>query len=623
MSLQDLLDKNIKSFSDRKTNNIDIFPTTVQFQPQYPRKTGNFTLTISNPSTINKKVGISLNGDTEFSVPNSIIDVEAGSIYSLVLIFHPKKIGTYKTTLKLESVDNTPCFVVIEGKCIKSPLKIHEDLIRQFKFSKINNICTFTVFNRSTKTNLHVYLSSNSKNFSVDLQNLEIEPVSSQDCQITFNGDHNIEEYPELNVQCTETGDSYSIPLTIAEMKNIVTVDFGNFCIGKQKSLKVHLDNTKLKNQPKHPFSIANIGYRDIDFIFANDKIGEYEQMLEFENFYLTLKGKTCKPFYSVKIKEDNAMIMTNETDEMQVCIISYSKDFENSSMVTFMENEKKEIFINQENLYLSYTEGTETIYDEFHFDLDKIDDEEDIENENDTISNEEILNLSPQKTKKSRKLFIDFFQITKEKPNIAAKKLDSKIVSRPNWITYEKKSNNYQFYVEQLPQPCIIDKMICKDSFEVPIIAYEEFSDIEIVVDGKLERMKDGKFYATAEVINHGLRQGFCFFVCKNQKNVYASPSALVIEGGRKKTVQFIVNDEIDKDVEIKFYAGDEILRQICSYYDPKSKYNNLFEGVDYRDEITSMHEKLDEINITQFMNIFKKYVQIEYFKLQIDNKF
>lgn len=371
------------------TRQITVFPTTVDFHPTFPHVPANFTVLIANPYHYPQAVNISFNGDKCFSTSSPQYVIQPGEVRSCVVIFNPKSPGKFKTMMKVTSDDNDPCIVSIQANCFPSPLVFPFEEIQSFEFNDISTEFTFTLHNKSIIDTIHVVITPNSSSFSITNPSIELKPKESADVTLLFNP-RNIEtNLHTLNVQCTETGDSFDLELNVGRIRQTITVDLGNISVGKSVSKTISLPNAVQLTEIQPPFSISaeenNLNSTevsinedpkmDVTVKYCSKEEGAHMEFVEFEDFFLLLKGQSFVPFFSIdkSQKKDDITVLSNQTDQVQICKISFSENFENFTDIKLRPKQTYEVKMNKmSDLYVSWKKNDDLIID--HFELPKQD---------------------------------------------------------------------------------------------------------------------------------------------------------------------------------------------------------------------------------------------------------
>lgn len=374
----------LSNYPDNFTRQISVFPTTVDFHPTYLNIPSNFTILIANPYHEPQVVNIEFNGDQNFSTSSSQYVIQPGEVRSCVVIFKSNQPGKFKTVMKVTSDNNSPCIVTIQAKCYQSPLIIPIEDIQSYEFNDISTDYTFTLINKSIIDTLHVVITPSSQSFSLSNSVIELKPRESTDVTLMFNPRSESILSHSLNIQCAESGDSYDLELFVGRIRNTITIDFGNSIINKTVTKKIKLTNSLQLTEVQPPFSIdfdENLNSTEItmdddakvDVIlkYCSTEEGSHAELVEFEDFFLLLKGKSFKPAISIENASNipGSALITNISEIIQKCRISFSENFENFTEFQLKPNEIKEIKMNDmQELFVSYGNNNEIINDHFEY---------------------------------------------------------------------------------------------------------------------------------------------------------------------------------------------------------------------------------------------------------------
>ncbi|KAK8878593.1 hypothetical protein M9Y10_005373 [Tritrichomonas musculus] len=285
--------------------NVTIFPTNIHFSTTYPNKSLQTKIIISNGGSQSEDFNISLKGDPEFSVSTQKISLAPGETQSFVINFNPKKVSLFNSSLIFEG--RTSIVAPITGHCIPSPLEY--PLINSpswiFPKKKTSKLISFS--NNSLSESLSVVISTNCMAFKVSPQAFDIPPSSSCDINISFDPNQQLTENPSISIQCSQSGDSVTIPLVVAPNKEKIIVDFGSISVGRNTKQILSLKCPQLAPIVQWPFALDNISDNGLPqdklvFTFTAREVGDFRSRVHLSNFELELKASSVDPPYRIKI---------------------------------------------------------------------------------------------------------------------------------------------------------------------------------------------------------------------------------------------------------------------------------------------------------------------------------
>ena len=374
----------------RSAKQITVFPTIVEFPPTYVNVLSHFSLNITNPYHLQQTVNLKLEGDNEFSISQKSITIEGGSVYRCVISFSPKTEGKFTSLLKAYCDGCIPCVVMISAKSNESPLVFPKEIIEDFVFDDSATICNFEVQNKSLTKSLHVVMTVNTSAFTLPLSQLDIEQGESCECNLVFDPSRaeEIQKDPMINVQCAESGDSFNVPLMIGQIRNTITVDFGNSSIGQHKSHVLSIPQSAAiiqRTDENSPFFVTfeernysttelcldDEAKKDLVIEYEANEPGKHEEVIEFDSFFLQLTAACFKPFYTLQEPEKvgDPAVITNNSKKTKVCAISFTETYETSTEVKMLPGESKEIQLGTEkNLFISWNHREDPVFDRFEF---------------------------------------------------------------------------------------------------------------------------------------------------------------------------------------------------------------------------------------------------------------
>lgn len=285
--------------------NVTIYPTNIHFSTTYPNKSLTSKIIISNGGSQAEDFNITLKGDPEFSVSTQKVSLSPGETQSLIINFNPKKVSLFNSSLIFEG--RTSIVAPITGHCIPSPLEypIINSPSWIFPKKKTDKLISFS--NNSLSESLSVVVSTNCMAFRATPQNFDIPPSSSCDVNLSFDPNQQLVENPSISIQCSQSGDSVTIPFVIAPKKEKIIVDFGAISVGRTTKQTLKLKYPQAAPIVQWPFSLENISDNGMPqdtmiFTFTAREIGDFRTKLHLTNFELELRASSVDPPYRIKI---------------------------------------------------------------------------------------------------------------------------------------------------------------------------------------------------------------------------------------------------------------------------------------------------------------------------------
>lgn len=363
---------------------LSAYPEMVHFKPCYQGNFSHYTLLITNPSSIPQDIDISLDPNSNFSISSNEFTIQAGIVYSLIITFISDEIGLFETDLTIHSSHNT-ITIPLTAKCIPSPLMFDESDILQFQFSMAKTNLTFDISNRSLLTQLHVIFDFDTAAFTITPPSVDLPPFSScpveiiYDPNFTLNVQNNInpisQKPPNFHIQCTESGDSISIPLNIARPNTCGLIDFGCVPIGIRQSKSIRIYNLNEASNANYdlndnsyylsmilssseypeispPFSYQIINdnideddeeeeeeeesgkekrQNEITFSFFSKEVGDFSESIQFGPLKYSLHAIAVQQPFKVHFSKDSSslMLLKNITDEKRSFYLSSDDKFD------------------------------------------------------------------------------------------------------------------------------------------------------------------------------------------------------------------------------------------------------------------------------------------------------
>lgn len=295
----------IKYVNQVSLPDVTIYPTNIHFKTTYPNKSLQSKIIISNGGKQNETFNVSIKGDREFSISTNKIELIPGETQSLVITFSPRKVSLFNASLILEG--RTSIVAPITGHCITSPLEYPLFKSASWCFPKKNTEKLITFSNNSLSESLHVILATNCPAFSVSPSQFDIVPSSSFDISLSFNPSEQLANPATISIQCSQSGDSTTIPLTIAPKREKILVDFGTISVGRKIKQTLNLKHSQLAPIVQWPFGMENISPNGMPqstmiFSFTARQVGDFRSKVSLTDFDLEFKATAVDPPYRIKI---------------------------------------------------------------------------------------------------------------------------------------------------------------------------------------------------------------------------------------------------------------------------------------------------------------------------------
>ena len=344
---------------------ITAYPEEVHFKPTFQGVFGHFTLFISNPTSSPQKVSIFLDTNSYFSVATNELTISPGIVYSLIITFVSDEAGDFETDLEIQTEHDT-IVVPLSAQCISSPLIFNENEIMEYQFSMSNTSLTFNIANRSLIQNLHVLFDFDSASFSIVPPSIDLPPFSMCPVQIKFDSNLNVDysSAPHFHIQCSESGDSLTIPLAIVKPNTSGYLELGITPVGVRVFKEIKLpdersylnvdelpelqdpfsfqiinkdndeDNNSQKSKKSQKSDLSDKSIREstenIIFSFCSDEPGEFMDSIQFGPLKFTLHAIAASPPFSIQATDDSTsnIMITNITSEKRSYYISFDPNF-------------------------------------------------------------------------------------------------------------------------------------------------------------------------------------------------------------------------------------------------------------------------------------------------------
>ncbi|OHT01209.1 hypothetical protein TRFO_32039 [Tritrichomonas foetus] len=232
---------------EKEVFSISAFPEIATFPPTYRGVFSHFTLFILNPFSTMQTVNLSLDSNSCFSVASNEINISPGIVYSLIITFISDEVGQFETELIVTSESST-ITVPLKAKCIPSPLVFDDEEITSCQFSMAKTSLVFNIANRSLVKSLHVLFDFDSASFSITPPSIDLPPFSICPIEIKYDINMNFDfsSAPNFHIQCSESGDSISIPLTIIRPNTSGMIEFGCVPICTRQFKQINYSENKI-----------------------------------------------------------------------------------------------------------------------------------------------------------------------------------------------------------------------------------------------------------------------------------------------------------------------------------------------------------------------------------------
>lgn len=311
--------------SSQSEFSISAFPENVHLKPSFQGVFSHFTVYITNPFSTPQNIDISLDPNSNFSISTNKITLQAGIVYSLIITFISDEVGTFSTDMVIHTEHNT-ITIPLNAKCVVSPLLFNDSEIVDFQFSMAKTTLKFNIANRSLKDSLHVLFDFDTAAFSINPPSINLPPFST--CPIEIKYDPNFhtnsieqshqskdkkskpssfhhQQVPYFHIQCSESGDSLTIPLNIARPNTSGLIDFGMVPINNRKFKQIKVKDTINSTENDHFLSMA-IYTEDIpellppfSYQLINESLEEEEEEEAGEGSYIRPERKNNEILFS------------------------------------------------------------------------------------------------------------------------------------------------------------------------------------------------------------------------------------------------------------------------------------------------------------------------------------
>lgn len=295
------------NYSRNAMPEIGIYPSSIVFHNTFPNIPVQQKVIITNSGNQEEKFKIYIQGNSEFSVSTTDVQIPQGGTYAFIVSFKPEVVSLYNGSLIIEG--RTSRSISITGHCIPSPLEFPEPESPVWIFPKIKSSKSIEIANKSLSMSLSVTLATNCLAFTVRPNALQIPPSSTSEINLTYDPQLSGCSQPQIFIQCDESGDSADIPLTFSTPKPKIEVDFGIVSLGIHSVQVLKLKTPSIPPTIPWPFTLENLSHdnepqRKFVFGFTPREVGDVRTSVQLIDYDVELRALAVDPPYRLKIPQ-------------------------------------------------------------------------------------------------------------------------------------------------------------------------------------------------------------------------------------------------------------------------------------------------------------------------------
>ena len=601
---------------------ISIYPPKLIFPQIYPHSLVQKKILIPNSGMEIEEFTVNLTKGTPFSVPVTNISISPGQTYATLVTYNPKEVGIYNAMLVFDG--KVQLSVPLSGTCVQSPLEIPPPSSDKWIFTsnETEQIIEFT--NKDLAKSLSVICATDCQAFTVYPMHFEIASASSANVTIRYDPRKPVTKNPSLTIQCSQSGDSIVIPLTIAPPKPTIVVDFGKSVVNQVLTQTIQISSTNETPIVALPFSYVDnpdSPPNEMTFEFISSTPGDFQCLVKLHNLNIQLKATAIEQPFSLKIPPTfpKKPFFIHNTSDANISVslsgkglIFSKKSFNipaNSIEAVSAEIngsfdgkinvqwESKDGKFNNE-LSLQPTETTELLETESIIPTSSFQSKSEIKKPPSRFDLEPMTVETP---------FV-LFPSGSNKFNLLIKGDQNFTIMAPSCI---KVPSNYAPN-QEIPIQVLSDENIFTtlevsndiDTISIPVISLNQKSNINIPENLKLTQL--GQNYSGQLVLqNNGPRSAFVAFTAQpnSSEDVTVDPLCAIIEPNSKQIFDITSTGK----TSIIVYSCDELIRQMRTIVSPNDYFAKCIEN--NNDELSNTAKNVIKMcGKKDILNLFKK---------------
>ncbi|EAY05046.1 hypothetical protein TVAG_191430 [Trichomonas vaginalis G3] len=598
--------KSIHSFNSSDSPTISIFPKKLLFPQIYPHSIQQKKLLIPNSGVETAEFTLRIADPSPFSVPISTVSIAPGETYALLVSFNPQDVGLFNTSLIFQGYSEF--YVPLTGKCVPSPLEIPNSSSKIWTFSKTETERIIELKNKDLSKPLTIVTASDSQAFTVYPIQFEISSASSAKLTITYHPEKESSENPTLTIQCSESGDSFRIPLHIVPPRAKIPVDFGICCVGETitHNLQISASDVSPSNIPP-PFSLKSFDPDTNSMIisFSPTNPGKFSAQIELSDVDINLKAAAIERPFSVQISSSfpkGPLFLENTSDADMIAAIKADGYNLSQSNVVLKPGKSVEIHASRNekekpsgNIVVSWQTKNGPMSSTINL-LDAI---EETENQGYLSYEPKILLFNEENTKEQ--------VVVSSSSNFVAKAKKSLVIQNQTKDNFEivckKKTETIEQIIianstKRLSIPAIISTLPL--NLEIP-------QTVELI--GLVENQKEA-FKGSFTVTNLSQTSVFVAFSANSVSTIFIDPFTEIIKPNEKKSF----NIAADSPGSVNVYYGSEFLRSILAIVNEKNFFSKIAESSLSK----SVIKLVSDLPKAKFTKFFKSSLKSSVIKLE-----
>lgn len=555
---------------------VTVYPDHIQFQTTYPNTILQNKILISNSGIRTEEISISVQGDPQFTISQSHISLPPGGTYALIATFKPMDVALYSASIAFDG--RFPKTIPLTGHCIPSPLEIPPPQSNFWVFTSSANKKVIQFTNKSCVHNLSVVTATDCPAFSVMPSSFEIAAASTADITVTYDPAKPLTPRPTLTVQCPQSGDSISVPLSVTAARPVIVVDFGQTLINNAVTKGINLGRAEAAPNVPWPFALTSEGeiQQNMEFQFLSGSPGEFTSLIKLTNCDLSLRGKAVLPPFSITT---NPLTIHNNTGgNMRFRLKGVGVQLSASDLMvpanSSFELTSKPVagFRGKGGIRVEWNVDGKTMSDEVEINpINEISESSRTELDVKSLTGSSSISMKPSSVQASQELqvprgLVSFTNSAKD----SLIEYESEVpltITTPKFIQIlEQKRNGARFKAIKEGFG-FIEMSNGFDTSKVPVMCVENHSKLIVPEKVKLESAAR-RFVGSIIIRNEGRREGFVTFTAADDsEDVSISPGAAIIKGGASKRFEV----SAPGSTHVIAYYCDELIRQVKRVSNPK----------------------------------------------------